>query len=256
MPEGILPDYSRQSQTYDTTRGASSIVTAAIGEAIEAAPGRRLADIGGGTGNYAQALAGLDWEPLVIDRSPQMLSKAAEKGLETLLADAQELPLEDESFDAALLISMLHHVSEPRRVVAEAKRVLRPSGRLALKMFSREDVEELWLYEYFPASRAWMIATHPSSAQFEAMLPGARRSELTLTDLSDASMAALSGRPDLILDWRWRRQTSYFERLERDHPDELTAGLRRLDADLEAGRPPRGGGGSATFIAWRKPESG
>jgi hypothetical protein len=57
MPEGILPDYSRQSQTYDSTRGASAIVVAAILEAIEGAPGSRLADIGGETGNYALPLA-------------------------------------------------------------------------------------------------------------------------------------------------------------------------------------------------------
>jgi ubiquinone/menaquinone biosynthesis C-methylase UbiE len=256
MPEGILPDYSRQSQTYDSTRGASAIVVAAILEAIEGAPGSRLADIGGGTGNYALPLARRGWRPLVVDRSPEMLEHADGKGLETLLADAQELPLDDESFDAVLVISMLHHVDDPRAVLAEAKRVLRPGGRLALKMFSREDVEGLWLYGYFPASRGWMIETHPSSAEFEAVLPGARKSRLVLNDLSDASMAALTGCPDLILEQHCRRQTSYFERMERDHPEELASGLQRLAEDLEAGQVPRGDGGSATFIAWHKPTPG
>jgi hypothetical protein len=37
---------------------------------------------------------------------------------------------------------------------------------------------------------------------------------------------------------RWHRQTSYFERLARDHPDGLRAGLVRLRAGLAAGRAP------------------
>jgi hypothetical protein len=81
-------------------------------------------------------------------------------------------------------------------------------------------------------------------------LPGARRIELVFRDLEDASLAALSAFPDKVLDPAWRSQTSYFERLERDHPDEMTAGLERLRADIEAGTPPTGHG-TATVLAWR-----
>ncbi len=252
MPEGILPDYSRQAQTYDQTRGASRSLVAALRDAIDGAPGRRLADIGGGTGNYALAFAELGWEPLVIDRSPEMLEQAAAKGLETLLADAEHLPLANGSFDAALMVSMLHHVDSPRTALDEAKRVLRRGGRLAVKMFSREDVEGLWIYDYFPSSRPWMIETHPSVDEFLDQLSGAGVSRIRLTDLSDASMAALVGRPELMTEERWRRQTSYFERLERDHPEELKSGLKRLAEDITAGRSPEDGSGSATLIAWRK----
>ena len=82
--------------------------------ALAGAPGRRLADIGGGTGNYSRALRDEGWDPLVIDREPAMLARAAAKGLETLEADAQRLPLPDASVDAAMLVSMLHHVEDPR----------------------------------------------------------------------------------------------------------------------------------------------
>jgi len=256
MPEGLLPDYSQQAQTYDRTRSASPTVLAALRGAIDDAPGRRLADIGGGTGNYALALAELGWEPLVIDRSPDMLQQAAAKGLETLLADAEQLPLADASFDAAVMVSMLHHVDNPQAALVEAKRVLRPNGCLAVKMFSKEDVESLWLYDYFPSTRPWMIDTHPWVSEFQHQLPGASLSRLRLTDLADASMAALAGRPDLVLEERWRTQTSYFERLERDHSDELNAGLQRLADDLDKGRVPDRESGSATLIAWQKPAAG
>ena len=66
-------------------------------DALEGAPGRRLADIGGGTGNYALALRREGWEPTVVDRSAGMLARAGAKGLDTVEADAQEPPFEDES---------------------------------------------------------------------------------------------------------------------------------------------------------------
>ena len=76
----LLPDYSRQARTYDLTRAASPSVLAALRSALAGAPGPRLADIGGGTGNYAVALREVGWDPVVIDRSPEMLAHATRKG--------------------------------------------------------------------------------------------------------------------------------------------------------------------------------
>lgn len=72
----------------DETRSVSPSVLRPLREALEGAPGRRLADIGGGTGNYALALKRDGWEPVVVDRSAAMLARAAAKGLETVAADA------------------------------------------------------------------------------------------------------------------------------------------------------------------------
>lgn len=248
----ILRDYSRQAETYDTTRSASPSVLGPLRQALAGAPGRRLVDVGGGTGNYARALRDEGWEPLVVDRSPAMLARAAAKGLETLEGDAQALPLPDDSFDAVTMISMLHHVEDRARALAEARRVLRRGGRLALQAYAREDIEHLWLHDYFPSTRAWMDASHPRLAELLEQLPGAPRIPVVFRDLEDASLAALAAHPELVLDHRWRRQTSYFERLERDHPDELRAGLARLREEVAAGRGPRARGG-ASVLAWTKP---
>ena len=97
----------------------------ALREALKGASGWRLVDIGGGTGNYALALRREGWEPVVADRSAAMLAWAAAKGLETVEADAQRLPFEDATFDAATMISMLHHVDDRSAALAEARR-LRP----------------------------------------------------------------------------------------------------------------------------------
>lgn len=248
---GLLPDYGNQARRYDETRGASPSVLGPLRDALAGSTGRRLLDVGGGTGNYAAALREDGWVPLVCDRSPEMLARAAAKGLETLEADAQHLPFDDASFDAVMCVSMLHHVDDPSRALAEQRRVLRPGGRGVLMAFAREDIEHAWYHDYFPSTRAWMDASHPRVADLMAWLPEGRRTELVFRDLEDASLAALSAFPDKVLDPAWRSQTSYFERLARDHPDELASGLERLRADIEAGHPPSGQG-TATVLAWTR----
>jgi ubiquinone/menaquinone biosynthesis C-methylase UbiE len=247
----LLPDYALQARTYDRTRAASLSVLAPLRAALADAPGPRLADIGGGTGNYALALEQEGWEAVVIDRSPEMLAYAARKGLTTMIAAAERLPLADESFDAAMLVSMLHHVADPAAALSEARRILRVGGRMAVMAFTQEDVHDLWFLDYFPSTRPWMQASHMSLSELLALLPGAQRQEIVLDDLKDGTLAALAAHPEKVLEQQWRTQTSYFERLQRDHPAELEAGLRRLASDVAGGRAMRRPG-RGSVLAWRK----
>lgn len=248
----LLPDYSHQAERYDERRSASPSVMGPLLAALEGTSGRRLADIGGGTGNYSLALKQEGWAPVVIDRSPEMLARAATKGLETVQADAQRLPFADGAFDAAMMISMLHHVEDRPAALAEARRILCPGGRLVLMGFTREDSATLWILDYFPSSRAWMDATHPPLAAFLDELPGADTVSFQFDDTKDANLAALSTRPERLIQAAERGDTSYFERMQRDHPEELRAGLTRIKEDIESGRIPRHSG-TATLLTWPKP---
>ena len=253
--------YDRQAETYDTTRGGSPSVLGPLEVALEGALGRELLDIGGGTGNYALALRARGWDPLVVDLNHAMLARAEAKGLRTLQADAAALPLPSDSADAVMLVSMLHHVPDWRAALSEARRVLRPGGRLALMGWTREHMERVtWLRDYFPGMNDWLALEHPTLAELEAELPGARILRLEFEDVDDATLSALQRRPHLLLDPEWRRQTSYFEKLELRFPDELDAGLEKLRADLDAGENPdarvataRAKWGDACLLAWNKP---
>ncbi|HTZ86707.1 MAG TPA: hypothetical protein VMB05_08575 [Solirubrobacteraceae bacterium] len=106
--------------------------------------------------------------------------------------------------------------------------------------------------DYFPASRPWMEATHPPLEELLRELPGAERVAVVYEDLQDGSMAALLGHPEALLEPERRAQTSFFERMERDHPEDLRAGLARLTTELREGTAPRHSG-EASMIGWVKP---
>ncbi len=250
-------DYARQALTYDRTRSASPSVLGPLLEALAPVPGPRLADLGGGTGNYAAALAQSGFEPLVVDRSEAMLEAAAAKGLETIRADLTELPLADAGFDVALLNSMIHLVPDWRRGLAEARRVVRLGGLVVLRAYTRENLESQWILDYFPGSREWILPEHQRLEELLAELPGGSAVPYWYEDVADATLAALQRRPALLLDPEARSQTSYFERLDERDPESVEAGLARLRTDLESGSlearaAARAPAGDGTIIAWAK----
>ena len=63
--------------------------------------------------------------------------------IEIMLGDFNALPLEDASYDTILFHQVLHYAQAPERVIAEAARVLAPSGRMMIVDFAQHDREEL-----------------------------------------------------------------------------------------------------------------
>jgi ubiquinone/menaquinone biosynthesis C-methylase UbiE len=78
---------------------------------------------------------------VAADFSADMLGRADTR-LDRVLADAQELPFADGSFDGVFSINLLEHTPEPARVAREAARILRPGGRF-LAVTPNGDLE--WL---------------------------------------------------------------------------------------------------------------
>jgi SAM-dependent methyltransferase/DNA-binding HxlR family transcriptional regulator len=101
-------------------------------------PALIVADLGCGTGRTSELLAPHVAEVVAIDASAEMLETARTR----LAPFANALPLEDASVDAACLTLVLHHVSDPGAVLAEAARVLRPGGRLVVTDMLPHDREE------------------------------------------------------------------------------------------------------------------
>jgi SAM-dependent methyltransferase len=114
-------------------------------EAIaEAAPARML-DVGAGTGAFAERVRReLGAAVTAVDLSPRMAELAGERGVPAIVADVQELPFGDDSFDCAAALWVLHHVPDLDRGLGELARVLGPGGRLVAVAFGSENLAELY----------------------------------------------------------------------------------------------------------------
>jgi SAM-dependent methyltransferase len=91
-------------------------------------PDRRVLDLGCRDGALTQAYAGGN-DIVGVDADRAALAEAQKLGIETRWADLDEpLPFDDASFDVVVAGELLEHLRDPRRVVADARRVLRPGG--------------------------------------------------------------------------------------------------------------------------------
>ena len=91
-------------------------------------PDEALLDLGCGGGLLAPHVAG--YRHVGVDISASALTVAASHGVEPVLADAADLPFEDESFDVVVAGEIFEHVEDLDATVAEATRVLRAGGTL------------------------------------------------------------------------------------------------------------------------------
>ena len=116
-----------------------------------------MGDLGCGTGGLLEALSPFVAEVVGVDSSAAMLAAARRRtapvpNVQLRRGALTALPLDDASLDAALLVLVLHHVSEPARALWEVARVLKPGGRaLVLDMLPhdrdeyRAQMGHLWL---------------------------------------------------------------------------------------------------------------
>lgn len=97
----------------------------------------RVLDVGLGPGVDAVALSEAGLAVSGIDLSPEHVRLAGEVGIDAHVAAAQDMPFDDDSFDAIWCASVLMHMpdSDLHEALAEFTRVLRPGGLAALGMW-------------------------------------------------------------------------------------------------------------------------
>ncbi|HEV7519416.1 MAG TPA: class I SAM-dependent methyltransferase [Thermoanaerobaculia bacterium] len=95
----------------------------------------RLLDVGCSAGLFAELARDAGWEVLGIEPSRWLADRARERlGDAVLCARFEDVTLAPGSFDAVCLWDVLEHVADPHAFLAQAARVLRPGGVLALNV--------------------------------------------------------------------------------------------------------------------------
>lgn len=115
--------------------------------------GGRVLDLGTGTGTFWTSNASRipdDWTPVVADFSRGMVGEAREAvndagtDVEAVTADAEALPLADDSTDAVLALLVLYHPDDRAEAIEECHRVLAPGGRLYASTGHHENSKTLY----------------------------------------------------------------------------------------------------------------
>jgi SAM-dependent methyltransferase len=95
-------------------------------ERVTGTPNRDILEVGCGEGMMFDGTA---IAPIQMDVSMRRVRFARQKGQLALCGDGYHIPFATGTFSTVLLVAMLEHTSEPERVLAEARRVLKRGGK-------------------------------------------------------------------------------------------------------------------------------
>ena len=157
MTDGSRPevDYAGISKTYDNYRSYPDGLIKKIIELGRIYQGKKVLDLGCGTGNVAWQLRELIKVNVIgVDASFAMLKVAKDKSLEVICTDIdnQQLPFRDSSFDTVIGAYVIHQIKKLNFMLSECHRVLR-DGALLLLTSSHRQIEDQHpiIKDFFPS---------------------------------------------------------------------------------------------------------
>ncbi len=125
----------RLGREYVPGRSWKSIAEALL----QLLPPMVIADLGAGEGAFSLLLAQRAQQVIAVDNSDRMVElgralsgKQGVPALEYRKGDLEAVPIADGTVDLALFSQSLHHALHPERAIAEAWRILKPGGRIAI----------------------------------------------------------------------------------------------------------------------------
>ncbi|MFV0259382.1 MAG: class I SAM-dependent methyltransferase [Acidimicrobiales bacterium] len=220
--------YDTIGATYATARAADPRLATAIHGVLGEA--RRVVNVGAGTGNYEPT----DREVIAVEPSPVMISQRRAGAAPAVRAPAERLPFADDTFDAALAISTVHHWTDRPRGLAEMARV---APRRLVVHWEPADTTLHWIVEdYFPELAAVESVRDGGTSDDVATDLGGDVEVHPFPvpiDFADGAGGAFWGRPEALLDPEVRSGISMFALLD---PEIVERRVTQLAADLPTGR--------------------
>lgn len=159
----VLYDYFR---AFDDLREHADVEPLALSEHLHGyrgSTGLRVLDYGCGNGyvlaHYARngaLVSGIDLTERALSLARARFNLLDLRG-EFVKGDGKSVPFPDGTFDIVCSMGVLHHIPDPRPVIAELYRVLKPGGRLVVMVYSRASwryrVLYRWRQRFDPAAR-------------------------------------------------------------------------------------------------------
>jgi SAM-dependent methyltransferase len=221
----MIPLYEDIGGSYSATRKQDPRIAALIKDALGDA--RSVVNVGAGTGAYEPT----DREVLAVEPSETMIAQRPHGSAPVIRASAENLPLPDGSYDAALAVSTVHHWTDLRAGLHELRRVAR--HRVVIFLRDPESGTPFWLTEdYLPSldpSRRISAIVEAIEAEFRSVQALPVRLPC---DCVDGLFTAYWGRPEMYLDGKIRRNISNFALAKED---DVARGLESLQTNLESG---------------------
>ncbi|MBT5881740.1 MAG: class I SAM-dependent methyltransferase [Rhodospirillaceae bacterium] len=193
------------------------IIDSALGAA------QTVLNVGAGTGSYEPR----DRSVIAVEPSREMIQKRDPAAAEAIQASAEDLPFDDNSFDAAMAILTIHHWPDKEAGLREMRRVTH--GRIVV--LTCDPSHRPWLADYLPELAALDEAQMPMMRNYERWLGSVQITPVLVPhDCSDGFLYAYWRRPEAYLDPYIRSGSSSFWAI-----DNAETGLQNLRRDIESG---------------------
>ena len=219
--------YDTIGSAYPATRRTEPRIAAQIWSALGDA--RTVLNVGAGTGSYEP----VDRDVTAVEPSAVMRAQRPAGAAPCVAADAQHLPFEDQTFDAAMAVATVHHWPDPIAGLRELRRVARRVVVFTYDASTPGWLERFWLTRDYLPEFADLLVDWPSLADMTRAVGGRAEPVLIPWDCADGFFEAYWRRPEAYLDERVRRAVSVWTRVGSEAEQRAVNMLRE---DLSAGR--------------------
>ncbi|MEJ3403783.1 class I SAM-dependent methyltransferase [Rathayibacter sp. YIM 133350] len=219
-------DYGRIGEGYATYRQPDERIAAAVEQALGDA--RTVLNVGAGAGSYEPRGRAVT----AVEPSATMRAQRSPELARAIDATAENLPFDDDSFDAALASFTVHQWADLDKGFAELRRVTR--GPVVVLTCDPAALDRFWLNDYAPEVIATEAARYPAIDHITEALGAHSRVDVVPIplDCTDGFGEAYYGRPEALLDPGARRANSAWsfvgpkvaDRFVRDLSDDLATG--------------------------------
>ncbi|MER7176486.1 MerR family transcriptional regulator [Streptomyces mesophilus] len=218
--------YEKIGTAYPATRRTEPRIAERIWEALGDA--RTVLNVGAGTGSYEPT----DREVTAVEPSAVMRAQRPAGAAPCVAAGAESLPFADQSFDAAMAVSTIHHWPDPVAGLREMQRVARRVVVFTYDASTPGWLDRFWLTRDYLPEFGGLLVDWPSMADLTEAIGGRAEPVLIPWDCADGFFEAHWRRPEAYLEEHVRRAVSVWTRVG---PEAEQRAVARLRADLHSG---------------------